>query len=223
LTVQLPDIVFSLLQFLCLLFSLSVHEAAHAIMANRCGDPTGRLMGRATLNPIPHIDPIGTLILPLVMIFSGVNLLFGWAKPVPFNPRNLRNIRRDPALIGLAGPFSNLMLALTAAAVLKVAVVALGVHDQETLLYGNPVTAIIFSLVAINLVLMAFNMIPVPPLDGHHLLGSILPFRAQEMLERIGPFGILIAIFLFNPILRPPLMFLMKAVIWYALLGQTHA
>jgi Zn-dependent protease len=213
------DPIMKLLEFLCLLFSLSVHEAAHAIMANRCGDPTARLMGRATLNPIPHIDVFGTLILPLMVIFTGMPFLFGWAKPVPFNPRNLHNMRRDPALIGLAGPFANLMLALTAAVALKIAVLAMGIHSANAIM-STPLTAVIVQMVGLNFALMLFNLIPVPPLDGHHLLGSVLSLRGQQTLERIGPFGIIIAILLFNRVLIVPLVFLLNLVVTYALMGQ---
>lgn len=207
-----------LVQYVCLLFSLSFHEAAHSMVADRCGDPTGRLMGRSTLNPIAHIDPIGTLILPLLLMFTGSPFLFGWAKPVPYNPRNLRNFRRDPALVGLAGPAANLVLAITFAIFLRIVVVLSGVSPD------NPMFQILFlcmlMMVLINLALMLFNLIPVPPLDGHHLLYSFLPYNGQRMMERIGPFGIIIAIVLANRILPGPLEALRDGVLWFAFWGR---
>jgi Zn-dependent protease len=195
-----------------------VHEAAHAVMADRCGDPTARLMGRATLNPLAHIDPIGTVVLPLLMMATRIPFLFGWAKPVPFNPRNLRNLRRDPALIALAGPLSNLLLALTFAVILRIVVVASGIAPDAEIF--GALFMIAFSMVLINLALMAFNLIPIPPLDGGHLLHPLLPPSGQRVLEQIGPFGILIAIFVANRLLPGPLLFMQKAVLLLAFWGQ---
>lgn len=190
--------------YLCLLFSLCVHEAAHAAMANYCGDPTARLLGRLTLDPRKHADPIGTVALPIIMMMTNVPYLFGWAKPVPFNPRNLNNMRRDPVLIAMAGPASNLLIALAVTFLLKLYVLFVGVDG----LAENPAWKIGSMMIIINLVLMLFNLIPVPPLDGHYVLDYFLPPRGQEMLRQIGPFGILIAIFFVAPLIRYPLMIL---------------
>jgi len=163
------DIGFILLQYFCLLFSLCVHEAAHAAMANYCGDPTGRLMGRLTLNPVKHADPLGTVILPLVMMLTNVPYMFGWAKPVPFNPRNLNNARRDPMLIALAGPGSNLLVALSGALVLRILVTVGGFEPDSQII--EILFMIVLYLIMINMILLLFNIIPVPPLDGHYVLG----------------------------------------------------
>ncbi len=182
------------IQYSVLLFSLCVHEAAHAAMANRCGDPSARLMGRLTLNPLRHIDPIGTVLLPLLMLSGAGGMLFAWAKPVPFNPLNLRNYRRDPVFIALAGPGSNLALVIVGALLARVFAVMSGIMPDVAVL---PMLVIVFIYFAsINAMLMLFNMLPVPPLDGHHVLGYFLPPAGQQMLQQIGPMGVFIVIIL---------------------------
>ena len=208
----------ALLQYVCLLFSLCFHEAAHATMSNRQGDPSARLMGRMSLNPLAHIDPIGTVILPLLMIVTQVPFLFGWAKPVPFNPNNLKDMRRDPALIALAGPLSNFALAMLFAIVLRVIVLAQGIGTVEELL-ASPLCQVAFYMILINLALMIFNLIPVPPLDGHHVLYMFLPPSGQRALEQIGPFGILIAIFLARPLLGAVMPVMLDVVFSVAFFG----
>lgn len=204
--------------YVCLLLSLSFHEAAHSVTADRLGDPTGRLMGRSSLNPMAHIDIVGTVILPIVMMFSGL-ALFGWAKPVPFNPRNLGNMRRDPALIGLAGPLSNLALVLLFAALLRI-IVGVQHISPDAPVFQYPLFLLAYMMVLVNSVLMLFNLIPIPPLDGGHLLTAVLPRQGQEMLERMGPFGILIAIMVARPLLKYPLVFLQALVLNFAFAGQ---
>ncbi|MDZ4860281.1 MAG: site-2 protease family protein [Candidatus Hydrogenedentes bacterium] len=204
------DILFFGIQYFCFLFSLSVHEAAHAVTADRCGDPTGRLLGRITLNPIKHIDPIGTVVMPLLMFVTGIPYLFGWAKPVPFNPNNLKNFRRDPALIAAAGPISNVLIAVVTVLLLRLGFAVLGVERMMEL----HLVEVGLMMVAINLLLFLFNLIPVPPLDGGHILRSLLPSGGQQMLDSIGPFGILIAIFVGSRFLSAPLAFLQEFVIY---------
>ncbi len=203
-----------LIQYPCLLFALCFHEAAHAWTADRCGDPSARLLGRVTMNPIKHVDPIGTVVMPLLIMVSGMPFLFGWAKPVPFNPVNLRNIRRDPVLIAMAGPASNVLLTLVTIVMIRI---LLGLTDAGLLsdvIAGQ--TLVFFAYFAmINLVLALFNMIPVPPLDGHYLLNYFLPPSGQQIMQQIGPMGILIAILVARPVLGfffPPLYgFIMTA------------
>lgn len=213
------DLGMMILQYLCLLFSLSAHEAAHAAMANWCGDPSARLLGRMTLNPVKHIDPLGTVVLPLFAMFSSFPFLFGWAKPVPYNPRNLRNIRRDSVLIGLAGPAANLLLILSTVVVLRLVATAVGVVG------ANPVVILLLQtfvyLALINALLMLFNLIPLPPLDGHHLLEAILPPKAAEQFEKLGPFSLIILfvlVFQFH-ILDVPMAVLSKGVFALAFYG----
>lgn len=206
------------LSYVCLLFSLCFHEAAHAVVANRCGDPSARLMGRASLNPLVHIDLVGTVILPLFMMFTRVPWLFGWAKPVPYNPRNLRNMRRDPVWIALAGPGSNLVLVALSAVLLRI-VLIISNAVPDIAVFG-PVKTVLLSLIMVNLVLLLFNMIPIPPLDGHHVLEYFLPPQGQRILEQVGRFGILIAVFVAQPWLRFWLPRLYDLVTRFVMWGQ---
>ena len=208
------EMVWVLMHYLCLLFSLCFHEAAHAIVANRCGDPTARLLGRATLNPLAHIDPIGTVAMPLLMMFTGFPYLFGWAKPVPVNPRNLHNMRRDEVLVSAAGPLSNILLALTLLVALKVVVLTASTSGQVGLLYI--LMGILFYMVMINFLLALFNLIPVPPLDGSRLLYPVLSPGGKRVLEQIGPFGIIIAILVARHVLPVPMRLLEQFVRWFA-------
>ena len=193
--------------YACLLFSLSVHESAHAWTAERCGDPTGRYLGRVTLNPLVHMDFIGTLVLPLIMLMTGPGFLFGWAKPVPFNPGNLNDIRSDPVKIALAGPASNLLIAIVAVLVTKVVIMAAPPEAAEMIL------PLMLPLILINIILMLFNMIPVPPLDGHYILRMFLGEKGNQMLDNIGVFGILIAILVANFFLPGPIRAALSAVL----------
>jgi Zn-dependent protease len=172
------------IQFAILVLSLSFHEAAHAWTADRLGDRTARLLGRLTLNPLAHIDWIGTVLFPLVGMFSGLPVL-GWAKPVPVDMRNLRSPRRDFGIVALAGPVSNLVLALAAAFAFK----ALVPPAADTL---GAVGNFLLLAVVINTLLAVFNMIPVPPLDGGNVAIGILPAAAGVALAQLRPWGFLI-------------------------------
>lgn len=173
-----------------LVASLSVHEAAHAWAADQLGDPTARHLGRLSLNPAVHIDPIGTLLFPLVAITTGLPVI-GWAKPVPVDARYLRSPRRDFALIAAAGPTSNLILACAAAGVLT-----LLPEVRPGDIAGRAVMAAPFQIlwlaVVLNVLLAVFNMLPVPPLDGGNVLIGILPPGGAHIVERLRPFGFLI-------------------------------
>ena len=165
--------------FLLLLVSLTVHEAAHAWTASRLGDDTARRLGRVSLNPIVHIDPMGTLLLPLITLASGSGLLFGWAKPTPVNPRNLRHPRRDNVLVTIAGPLSNLLIAALAASMYHVVSGRLG-------------SSIAYEAMTLNVLLAVFNMVPIPPLDGGQVLLGVLPPAIALRLRTIQPYGFLI-------------------------------
>ncbi|HQM50350.1 MAG TPA: site-2 protease family protein [Candidatus Hydrogenedentes bacterium] len=197
--------------YVCLLFCLTLHEAAHAWAAERAGDPTGRLLGRITLNPLAHIDPFGTVLFPLTMMMTGLPV-FGWAKPVPFQPTNLKNRRWGPVVVALAGPFSHLFQLLVLVFGARVAFYLLD-PDISTLA-DSPWVFLLILLVHINLVLMLFNLIPVPPLDGHHVLYAFLPPAGQRVMDRIGPWGILIALLIMRYGLGAPLAFLRDLVMF---------
>jgi len=202
------DIALQALAFLVLLFSLTFHEAAHAWSAWRLGDPTAKQLGRLSLNPAVHVDPLGTLLLPGLAIATGAPLI-GWAKPVPVNLRGLRRGRRDYVLVSAAGPGSNLVLALAASAGLA----ALGNGALEAPLLAEA----LFAALRINLLLALFNMIPLPPLDGGNVLGGILPPSALVGFERVRPYGIailygLMLTGLLWKVIGPPYVFLMRAL-----------
>lgn len=212
------------LQFAIVLLSLSVHESAHAWMADRLGDPTGRMLGRITLNPLPHIDPIGTVLLPILLAVTGLPV-FGWAKPVPVISRNLGRVKRDMAFVGVAGPVSNLLLAIGVTAVLGLSMVAMGPEafrgglSMGNVLRFNPETALewVAMVGAINVILASFNLIPLPPLDGSWVLSALLPGSLQPFfdgLQRFGPIILLVLFFsrLINFIILPVFYFILAAV-----------
>jgi Zn-dependent protease len=176
--------------FVVLLFSLTVHEMAHAWTADRFGDPTARLLGRVSLNPIVHADLIGTVVFPLLAMVSGVPLI-GWAKPVPVNTRQLRHPRRDYMLVAAAGPASNLVMAIGAAVLLRalpISPVTLGEPNVSA-----PVAALLGQALRLNVLLAVFNMIPIPPLDGGNVLSGLLPHRvAYQFNAIVRPYGFLL-------------------------------
>lgn len=179
-----------------LIFAITLHEAAHGYAAKRFGDATAWMMGRVTLNPAKHIDPVGTIAVPLIMLIgsaaAGGGFLFGWAKPVPVNFRMLRNPKRDMIWVALSGPASNFVQALFWAIVLRV-LFMLGVEELfflQMAAYG----------ISINIFLMAFNLIPIPPLDGGRVAVGVLPWSVGRYLDRIEPYGmwIVVALCLFG-------------------------
>ncbi len=203
-------VVTIIFQIVVLLFAISLHEAAHGWMAWRLGDPTARMLGRVTLNPLRHIDPFGTILLPLLCVYAGFPLI-GWAKPTPVTTRNFKHIKRDDILTTLAGPASNLLTAVVALVILLVlkffnaatvlaavmsaqmgAVNAAAMNSSPVLF---PVTLLLYYAVLLNLVLMAFNLIPLPPLDGSHVVRNLLPYNWLRAYDSIGMIGLILIFF----------------------------
>ncbi|HTL03269.1 MAG TPA: site-2 protease family protein [Vicinamibacterales bacterium] len=183
------DIPYLVIAFAVLIFSLTVHEAAHAWSASRLGDDTARRLGRVSLNPVVHVDPIGTLLLPLVAIIGNLPII-GWAKPTPVNPRNLRHPRRDNVLVTAAGPASNLMIAVVAAMALRL--IPAADPSVEGMDVSSPLILLAIQLVDINLLLALFNMIPVPPLDGGRVMAGLLPPALAIRYNQFGRYGFII-------------------------------
>ena len=198
------DQILQIFSLIILIFSIVIHEFAHGWAADRLGDPTARYMGRLTLNPLPHIDPIGSIMLPLILYLSQAGLIVGWAKPVPYNPYNLRDQKNGPAIVGAAGPASNLLLALI-----------FGIIIRILLSQGFPIDSriiILFGIIVFyNILLGIFNLIPIPPLDGSKVLFHLLPYSlhpVREIIERNGLLFLLLFIFFGFGLIIPILQFL---------------
>jgi Zn-dependent protease len=209
-TLQHVDILFQLIVFL---FAISIHESAHAWMASRRGDPTARMLGRVTLNPIKHIDPVGTVLLPVIAMVTHLPVI-GWAKPTPVDPRNFKNPVLDDILTSVVGPISNFVVAT--GAVLALILVSLtsqlgaGIVHAMPLVYPShldilasqtnsflmPVSLLFYELMVINIILGVFNLIPVPPLDGSHVLRHFLSPEVLRIYDTVGMFALMALVFL---------------------------
>jgi Zn-dependent protease len=187
------------LSALPVLIAITFHEVSHGLVAYKLGDPTAKMLGRLTLNPLAHIDPFGTIIMPLMLlIFTNGQFVFGYAKPVPINPMNFRNPRRDMAISAAAGPLTNILLAVVSLLLIRFAAVPAsmflpGEVSEKVIM---PAALMLKSSIIINVVLAVFNMIPVPPLDGGRVLVGLLPQKQAMSLSRIEPFGFIIVMIL---------------------------
>lgn len=207
------------IQLLVILLALSVHESAHAWMAERFGDPTGRMQGRISLNPIAHIDPIGTVVFPAILAIIGAPV-FGWAKPVMVNPYNLKNPRKDNMFIAAAGPGSNILMAVAAIVlflILKKAGVVGSIYVASKA--AEAITILLLNLIMINIFLAIFNLLPIPPLDGSRILEGVLEGEALHTYKKLEPYGFLIlmgVIYLgvFDVVARPVINLVMKILFY---------
>lgn len=174
-----------------LVISVVLHEIAHGYVADRLGDPTARLMGRLSLNPIKHLDPMMSILFPILLILSGSPIIFGAAKPVPVDPYNFRNPKKDMGLVATAGPAMFLILAIIGAIIFRI--LSLGIIPDGL---QNIFALVSLNLIQINLMLMFFNLIPIPPLDGSKILAAVLDDNQASFLDNLEPYGFLIVIFL---------------------------
>jgi len=200
------------------IFAITVHEVSHGYVARLFGDRTAEMVGRLTLNPLKHVDPMGTVIVPLIMLLLPGNFIFGWAKPVPVAQRNLRNPRRDMAIVAAAGPASNIVMAVFWALVAKVAVL-INVEWLTPWLVNVGAVGILF-----NLVLAVLNLLPIPPLDGGRVVTNLLPAGVSDKFDRIEPYGFMIIIGLLvfgvlGRIIAPPIYFLRDLILTVMGLG----
>jgi len=202
--VQLTTIQMISVWVLPILLAVTVHEVAHGYVANLLGDKTARILGRLTLNPIKHIDIFGTILIPITLLLLNTGIIIGWAKPVPVNIQNFKSPRRDMALVAASGPISNLIMAIMWAALAKLGLLLI--------LQDLPGALAIYTMgeagIAINLMLMALNLIPIPPLDGSHVIAGFLPRKIAVYYEQVAPYGFFILIILLymgiiNTILNP--------------------
>lgn len=197
------------ISLIILILSIIAHEVAHGYAANWQGDPTARLAGRLTLNPVPHIDPLGSVIIPALLVVSGSPIMFGWARPVPYNPYNLRNQRWGEVFVALAGVSTNLFLAI---------VFGLVVRFGATLALPQTALSIAATIAFINLFLALFNLIPFPPLDGFTALRAALPWRLSTSMRRVeanlqsmGAFTLIFFLLIFSYVLAGPFY---RFIVW---------
>lgn len=180
--------------------AIILHEIAHGVVANQLGDPTAKLAGRLTLNPLPHIDPVGTVLLPLILIVMHSPFLFGYARPVPVNFMNLGRPKRDMVLVAAAGPLTNILLAIGCAALfkwlLRLQLPAEGALTQLLVAALTPIALMTQNSVIVNVVLAVFNLLPILPLDGGRVLAGLLPRRQAIAFARLEPFGMVIVLML---------------------------
>lgn len=204
------ELTYIVVSIAIVLLSLTVHEAAHAWSADRLGDPTARVLGRVSLNPLVHIDLVGTILLPLIAAVSNFPII-GWAKPVPVNTGRLAHPRRDFMIVAAAGPASNIALAVVGAVLVQLLPSSTGFRPSD----GLDLTSVLFMAASINIFLAVFNLVPIPPLDGGNVLAGLLPPNAADVLDKLRPFGFIILYALMftgvlGDLIIPPARFLLR-------------
>lgn len=205
-SLSIPYLLQAALMVVVLLFSVIIHEVAHAYVALLNGDPSARLLGRITLNPVPHIDPVGTILLPLILLATHAGVIFGWARPVPVNPANFRSYLWGEITVSAAGPLSNLALAALFAYLLRLG-------------FANPGLAYLaYYGCTINIFLALFNLVPIPPLDGSHIVSAILPAGLARQYQHLEPVGfVLILILFYSGVMGLVLMPLYRQIAFFLL------
>lgn len=199
-----------LIQAAILIFSVVIHEVSHGLAAGALGDQTAKYEGRITLNPVKHLDPVGSFLVPFLSYYFG-GFLFGWAKPVPYNPYNLRNQKWGPATVSVAGPASNLFVALFFGLQLRL----INFYNLDSSFYFSGFAGIAGYVILLNLVLAVFNLVPIPPLDGSKVLFALLPYRHREIqifMEQYGLFLLLFFIFFLSQAIFPVVSFLFSII-----------
>ncbi|MDA8433831.1 MAG: site-2 protease family protein [Nitrospiraceae bacterium] len=215
---QSTQIIGLIISALPILIAITFHEVSHGYVAYKLGDPTAKFAGRLTLNPIPHIDLFGTIILPLMLYYvTGGKFVFGYAKPVPINPMNFKKPREGMAISAAAGPVTNMLLATASFIILRGLIMPAAAVSPETVTNTvlRPLAMIMQSSIVVNVVLGVFNMIPMPPLDGGRVLTGLLPYKQAMLFSRIEPFGFIIVIVLIysgiaNHIIMPVIDFFLR-------------
>ncbi len=187
-----PDFLYAIaVKIIPLILAITLHEAAHGYVAKMLGDRTAQMLGRVTLNPLKHIDPVGTLALPGILFLAGSSFLFGWAKPVPVNFKNLKDMRWSVIAVAVAGPGANLILALISAFLMHIVVAFFSAFA-----FAKPLYEMLIFSIQINVVLMVFNLLPLLPLDGGRIINALLPPKISYQFEKTEPFGIWIVLIL---------------------------
>jgi len=203
------DPIILIIQLAILLISVVIHEVSHGWIANYLGDPTAKYAGRLTLNPVKHLDPWGSFLIPVSLLIIGSPILFGYAKPVPYNPYNLKNKKWGPAMVATAGPASNLIIAILFGLTLRFIPFGQSIYTQN-------LVQIMAYIVLLNLLLAVFNLVPIPPLDGSKILFALLPYKYQQLsfqLERYGMILVLFFIFFLFKYITPIIFWLFKIIV----------
>jgi len=200
-----PEIILKINYFIIILFLITIHEAAHAWMAEKCGDPTGRMMGRITINPLPHLDPIGTVLIPAIMIFTAPSFaIIGWGKPCPVNPANYKDYKRGDILVSIAGPAANLIASFLALVMIKISLTT-GIGSPGTL-------KLLYAMSIMGFGLCVFNLIPLPPLDGSHIIRHILPPKLMEKYVSVEKYSLIILLIFIN---TPLFSYFFEKAMWF--------